>query len=86
MGFFFYALLAAVAVSGALIGRWWALLIPFVVWPSFYLGVGQGWWGSGLGEAWWVALPIVVVVSLAPVAFGVGLRSRAWARFERRTR
>jgi hypothetical protein len=33
MGFLFYALLAAVAVSGALIGRWWALLTPFVVWP-----------------------------------------------------
>jgi hypothetical protein len=62
------------------------LLIPLVVWPLYYLGVGQGWWGSDLGEAWWIALPIVVVISLAPVAFGVGLRSRFWEDAERRTR
>jgi len=47
----FYPLLVIVALSGVLIGRWWALLIPLVAWPTYFLGVANEWWGYGLATA-----------------------------------
>lgn len=79
----FYSLLVLIGLSGAAIGRWWALLIPVVVWPIFYLGVAQEWWGSGLGDGWQFGLLIVLTISLAAVAIGVALRLLVRPRAER---
>ena len=79
----FYPLLAIVALSGVLIGRWWALLIPLVAWPTYFLGVANEWWGYGLGDGWQFGLLLVVAISLAAVAIGLGIRVllRGHARF-----
>jgi hypothetical protein len=69
-----YPLLVIVSLSGVLIGRWWALLIPWNVWPIYFLGVGMGLWGHGLGDGWQYGFLLVVAISLAAVAIGVGLR------------
>ena len=74
MEFVFYPLLVIVGLSGALIGRWWALLIPLAVWPTYFLGVDHEWWGHGLGDGWQFGFLLVVAISLAAVAIGVGLR------------
>jgi hypothetical protein len=70
----FYPLLVIVALSGALIGRWWALLIPLVAWPTYFLGVAYEWWGYGLGDGWQFGFLLVMAISLAAVAIGVGIR------------
>lgn len=47
-----FGTVAGVAVAALVVGRWWALALPFVVVPLVYLGVGRGWWGAGLGDGW----------------------------------
>ncbi len=74
MEFVFYPLLVAVGLSGVLIGRWSALLIPLVVWPTYFFGVAHEWWGYGLGDGWQFGFLLVVGISLVAVAIGVGLR------------
>ena len=70
----FYPLLVVVGLSGALIGRWWALLVPLDVWPIYFLGLGMGWWGYGVGDGWQFGFLFVVAFSLVAVAIGVGIR------------
>jgi hypothetical protein len=74
------ALLVVVALSGVVIGRWWSLLIPLVVWPMWFVGLAHDWWGYGLGDGWQFGAAIILVISLLSVAVGVGLR-RAGLRF-----
>ncbi|MCC2652318.1 MAG: hypothetical protein K0Q60_2481 [Microvirga sp.] len=68
-------LLALVALSGAVIGRWWTLMIPLVLWPVYFLGLAQDWWGYGMGDGWQFGAAAIIVVSLISVAVGIALRS-----------
>jgi hypothetical protein len=80
MDFAFWPLLVLVALSGALIGRWWALFIPFIVWPIFFLGVRQEWWGNGLGDGWQFGFLLVLSISLVAGIVGLALRVRVMPR------
>lgn len=71
------SLLLLVGLSGAFVGRWWALLIPLAVWPTYFLGLTQGWWLHGVGDGWAYGAAAIVVVSLGFVALGVVLRKLA---------
>ena len=46
------ALLIAFPLVGALSRRWYAVALPLVGWPVFFIGLHQNWWGDGLGDAW----------------------------------
>lgn len=64
----------AFAPVGLLIGRWWAVGIPLIGVPLFFLGLHQGWWGSGVGETWGAALGLLMVFGVVAAAAGVILR------------
>jgi hypothetical protein len=56
------------AAAGYLAGgfravRFLAVLAVSLVWPVLYLGIDQGWWGSGLGDGW--QLPALVLTATA---------------------
>jgi hypothetical protein len=75
--------------GGLLLNRWWAVLLPVVIWPLYVLGLHQSWWGSGVGDAWQYAPALVTLTSAAAVAAGVGVRrsavgSRARAKIDDR--
>ena len=71
----------AAGLLGAIVGRWWAVAAPLLVWPLFFLGLGQGWWGSGLGETWGLALGLLMVLGVAAAAAGVLVRKlEPWTR------
>ena len=80
--FVFWPLLVLVVLSGVLIARSWALAIPFVVWPIFFLGVREEWWGSGLGDGWQFGFLLVLGISLVAVVLGLALRVRVMPRSE----
>ena len=62
-------LLALLAVSAALIRRWWALMVPLAAVPLFYAGLS--WWGDGVGDGWQYAAVMVTAVGLFGSALGV---------------
>ncbi len=64
MDFVVIALLIVFPALGALFRRWSVLALPLVGWPLFYLGLGEAWWGDGLGDAW---LYIAALLTLAGV-------------------
>lgn len=68
-------LLVLVALSGVVVGRWWALLIPLAVWPTYFLGLTQGWWLYGVGDGWEYGAAAIMVFSIALVAIGVVIRA-----------
>lgn len=50
-------------------GSWHTGLIPLVVWPVFFVGLHEGWWGNGLGDNWLLGfLMSVAATTLAAVA------------------
>ena len=55
--------LVACGLAG-LILRFWALALPFLLVPVLYLGLAQGWWGYGLGDAAEAAAVIYLAVAL----------------------
>jgi len=72
-------LLAVLAVSAALIRRWWALVVPLAAVPFLYAGLRNGWWGDGVGEGWQYAAVMVTAMGLLASALGVVV-GRALAR------
>jgi hypothetical protein len=44
------------------------------VWPLFYLGVAQAWWGSGLGDGWWAPASAFTAAALLGAIVGLGAR------------
>jgi hypothetical protein len=76
-----FGAIVGVAVAAMVVGRWWALALPFVVVPLLYLGLGRGWWGAGLGDGWEFAM--VGVWALAVGAASVAVAVRALARSHR---
>jgi hypothetical protein len=70
----FIAALVGCALVGALVGRWWVLIVPLAVVPVIYIGTLQDWWGSGLGDGWQVAVMFVLAFALAITAAAITLR------------
>jgi hypothetical protein len=67
----FVAVGLVAAVLGVLVGRWWMLIVAACVWPLFFSGLHAGWWGSGVGESWAVALVLLILISIVGAALGV---------------
>jgi hypothetical protein len=74
------ALLIAFPLAGALIRRWHAVVLPIVGWPLFYLGLHEGWWGNGLGEASQYPARVLLVVGVVTTAIHVAVAKRVRPR------
>jgi hypothetical protein len=70
------ALLIAFPLVGLLARRWRVMLLPAVGWPLFYVGLDQGWWGSGLGDGWQLAAIVLTAVGLVTTAVAIALPRR----------
>jgi hypothetical protein len=68
------SIIAGLAVISFLVGRWWTLVVPFATIPGFYLGLNEGWWGSGVGDGWQFAMFAVLGASVAVTASAVAAR------------
>ena len=75
-------LLVALVGLGTLVGRWWVLAVPVPVWATFYLGLSERWWGSGVGDSWQVAALGVTALGVACTGVGVAV-GRAFRRWPR---
>jgi hypothetical protein len=65
----------ASGLVGFVIGRWWAVVVPLGGLTLFYVGLNVGWWGNGVGDAWQLAMGILMAAGV--VAVVVGLAARA---------
>jgi hypothetical protein len=72
--------LVGCALVGVLVGRWSVLILPIAVVPVLYIGIDQGWWGYGLGDAWQVAMMFYLAFALVITAAAVLLRRLVWRR------
>jgi hypothetical protein len=72
---FLIAIFIGSAVIAFVVGRWWTLLVPLAAVGAFYAGLNAGWWGNGVGDAWQVAMALMMGAGL--VAAAVGLAARA---------
>ena len=61
-------------IIGGAIGRWWAAPIPLVLVVGFYTGLYAGWWGHGIGDAWYFAMLIVLLLATVGVSSGIAAR------------
>lgn len=73
------ALLLLCPAVGAISGSRLALALPIVGWPLLYLGLGRGWWGAGLGDAWELPAVALLLVGAVTTALAV-VRARRRAR------
>jgi hypothetical protein len=73
-------LLIAFPLAGAIVRRWYALVLPLVGWPLFYVGLSTGWWGHGLGDGWQYPAAGLLVVGLITTALHVALGRRVKPR------
>jgi hypothetical protein len=57
--------------------RSWAIIPAAVlVWPTYFLGLHESWWGNGLGDGWIVLLALFAVATAVAASLGVLARSR----------
>jgi hypothetical protein len=55
-------LLIAFPLVGLAIRSWLTILLPLTGWPLYYMGLNEGWWGSGTGDGWeFIAVGITIV-------------------------
>lgn len=59
---------------GFVIGRWWAVVVPLGGLTLFYVGLNKGWWGNGVGDAWQLAMAILMFVGVIAALGGVAAR------------
>ncbi len=62
---------SAFLAAGILVGRWWFVAVPVVLWPLWYVGIELT---RGLGDGWWLGFLVVSGTSTALAALGVLLR------------
>jgi hypothetical protein len=74
------------SVVAFVIGRAWALLVPAIAWPLYFLGLRERWWGNGLGDRWQYALGGMTLLGLAAAAAGLMLRALVFSADSRRRR
>jgi hypothetical protein len=73
------ALLVLVPVTAAVVGHWWTLGIPLLIWPIWFTGLSRDWWGYGLGDGWAYGAVVLTALSVASVVLALAVRSR-WTR------
>jgi hypothetical protein len=49
----------------------------------FYVGLNAGWWGYGVGEAWQIAMAVLMCVGVVGALAGVAARSHYALRWSR---
>ena len=67
------AVVVLIGLTGGVVGRWWTLLLPFVVCPIYFLVIARR--GAGVVDGWRFGALVVVGFSLAAAALGVSLRA-----------
>jgi hypothetical protein len=77
-------LLIAFPLVGLFARRWLAVILPFVGWPLFYLGLNKGWWGYGTGDGWQYAAALLTAVGVVTTALAVALAGGVRASRPRR--
>lgn len=83
MDWILIALFVILSLAAVPIGRWWALVLPFAVWPTYFVGVAQDWWEYALGNGWQTAAVTIIVLSLASFGIAVGVGDMVAARRRR---
>jgi hypothetical protein len=71
-------ILAASALIGFVVRRWWAVLVPIAAFGLFYAGLNAEWWGNGVGDGWQYVMAFFMV--LGALAAGIGVLARTVAR------
>jgi hypothetical protein len=69
------ALLIGLPLTALVTGRRELLALPLVIWPVWFLGLSQDWWGYGLGDGWPFAALFIIAASIASVAVALAVRS-----------
>ena len=55
----------------------WAIIPAAVlVWPTYFLGLHESWWGNGLGDGWAPLLALLAVATAVAASLGVLARRR----------
>jgi hypothetical protein len=67
----FVALLILFPLIGGVARSWFAVLLPTIAWPLFYLGLNQAWWGDGTGDGWQYAALLVSAVGVLSTGLAV---------------
>jgi hypothetical protein len=65
------ACIASAALAGFTLGRWWVVVIAGLVWPIFFLGLHESFWGSGVGDGWPAAAVALTATTTAGASAGV---------------
>jgi hypothetical protein len=79
----FWAIAVGVPIAGLVVRSWWWLVVAFVALPTFYLGLSNDWWGTGVGEGWQHAARDATVASVLATVAAIGL-GRAATRSPRK--
>lgn len=77
----FVVIAVAAAVVGAIVGRWIVVVPAVATWVIYVAGLKQGWWGSGVGDGWEVALVVGGGVAAFGALVGVLVRRGIRARW-----
>lgn len=62
------------AASAYLLPRLLAPILAILVWPVYFLGLVQEWWGHGVGDGWEISL--VALTAAAVLGSGIGVLAR----------
>jgi hypothetical protein len=65
---------AAFLTAGFAAGRWEVVLVAAAAVPLYFAGLVRGWWGSGVGDGWQLALAVTTAVGTVGAALGVTSR------------
>ena len=78
----FIALLIALPLTGLLVRRWSAILLPLIAWPMYYIGRNEGWWGCcGTGDGWEALAVMLTVLGVTTTAAAILLGQTFASRF-----
>lgn len=78
VGFFVIAVAVGLSI-GALIARWWGVVVAVLLPLPLYLGVAIG-WGNGFGENWQYTIPLWVIPAALGSIVGAMVRNARQAR------
>lgn len=72
----------ACGAVGLLVGQWWALTVPVVLWSGIavFLVINDGWYGAGWGDFGIAFNVTAAALSVLLAAAGVALRRGGIAR------
>ena len=71
-------LLIAFPLIGIVARSWVAVSLPLIGWPLYYLGLNDGWWGSGTGDGWQFVAVGLTLVGVASTAMAVAAGKLLW--------